>query len=116
MLVQVGHQFTFTLADSANVPFDKAPIVIETSGAFSNFTQNWFQKMVKIDKSQQDWNGTGVFTSRRLRGLDWTWSANSFSSWHLQSLSVAQARLQAQAVNHMISVCEHQELWAAPVG
>ena len=70
--------------------------------------------MVKIDKSQQDWNGTGVFTSRRLRGLDWTWSANSFSSWHLQSLSVAQARLQAQAVNHMISVCEHQELWAAP--
>ena len=92
------------------LPFDKAPIVIETSGAFSNFTQKWFKKMVKIDKSQQDWNGTGVFTSRRLRGLDWTWSANSFSSWHLQSLSVAQARLQAQAVNHMISICEHQEL------
>ena len=62
------------------LPFDKAPIIIETSGAFSNFTQNWFKKMVKIDKSQQAWNGAGVFTSRHLRNLDWTWSANSFSS------------------------------------
>ena len=89
---------------------------METSGAFSNFTQNWFKKMVKIDKSQQACSGTGVFTSRRLQSLDWTWSANSFSSWHLQSISMAHARLQVQAVNHMISECEHQEQWAAPVG
>ena len=98
------------------LPFEKAPIVIESSGAFSNFTQDWFKKMVKIEKSQQAWNGTGVFTSRRLQGLDWTCSANSFSSWHLQSLSVAQARLQAQAVNHMISICEHPEHMVVPHG
>ena len=98
------------------LPFEKAPIVMETSGAFSNYTQNWFKKMVRIEKAQQAQFGTGVFTSRRLQSLDWTWSANSFSSWHLQSISMAHARLQAQAVNHMISECEHQAHWAAPNG
>ena len=96
------------------LPFEKAPLVLETSGAFSNFTQNWFKKMVKIDKARQEWLGTGVYTSRRLRNLDWTWSANSFSSWHLQSIAVAHARLQAQAVDNMISECEHQDYWVLP--
>ena len=98
------------------LPFEKAPIVMETSGVCSNFTQNWFKKMVRIEKAKQAQFGTGVFTSRRLQSLDWTWSANSFSSWHLQSISMAHARLQAQAVNHMISECEHQAHWAAPNG
>ena len=91
-------------------------LVSETSGAFSNFTQNGLKKMVKIDKARQQWFGTAVYTSRRSRNLDWTWSANSFSSWHLQPIAVAHARLQAQAVNNMISECEHQDYWVVPVG
>ena len=87
------------------LPFEKAPIVMETSGAFSNYTQNWFKKMVRIEKAQQAQFGTGVFTSRRLQSLDWTWSANGFGSWNSQCISVAHARMQAQAVNDLIGEC-----------
>mgnify|MGYP007071511272 CR=1 FL=1 len=98
------------------LPFEKAPIVMETSGAFSKFTQDWFKKLVRVDKAQQAWRGTGVYTSRRLRNLDRTWSANSFSSWHSQCISVAHARLQAQAVNEMIGECLERDYPVAPNG
>ena len=98
------------------LPFEKAPIVMETSGAFSKFTQDWFKKLVRVDKAQQAWRGNGVYSSRRLRNLDWTWSANSFGSWHSQCISVAHARMQAQAVNDLIGECLEKDYPVAPNG
>ena len=89
---------------------------METSGAFSKFTQDCFKKLVRVDKALQAWRRNGVYFSRRLRSLGWTWSANSFSSWHSQCISVAHARMQAQTVNDMIGECLERDYPVAPNG
>jgi len=98
-----------TADNTGPLDFKKIPLVFETSGAFSKDTALWFQQMVNADTQQQREVGHAVWTNRRLRELEWTWSANSFRSWHSQRLAMAHARLTAKCINHMIGKCQAEK-------
>ena len=88
-------------AGAAGLPFIKQPLVFETTGAMGTETQKWWKEMValahKHDKDRQ-----GGVRSRRQMGLEHTWSANDWSSFWLQRLSIAHARHQAESITQLI--------------
>ena len=82
-------------AGAAGLPFIKAPLVFETTGAMGKETQKWWKEVCKMEKDQR---GEGETTSRRERGLDWTFTANGFASYWLQSFSMSMARTMAESI------------------
>ena len=77
------------------LPFDKYPLVFETTGAYGKETLAWFNSMVA------HWKDLKMPSLRDL-GLDHTWSAASYESFWSQRLSMAQAQLQAEAAISLV--------------
>ena len=89
------HRKALAEAGAAGLPFIKAPLVFETTGAMGKETQKWWKEVCKMEKDQR---GEGETTSRRERGLDWTFTANGFASYWLQSFSMSMARTMAESI------------------
>jgi len=79
----------------AELPFVKVPLAFETTGAMGRETQEWWESVLELERRER---GDAAEPSRRDMGLDHTWTANSFSSFWLQSISMAIARTQAESV------------------
>ena len=47
---------------------------------------------------ERDQRGPGETTSRKDLGLDWTFTANGFASYWLQSISMSMARTCAESI------------------
>ena len=89
------HRKALAEAGAAGLPFTKAPLVFETTGAMGKETQKWWKEVCKMEKDQR---GEGETTSRRELGLDWTFTANGFASYWLQSFSMSMARTMAESI------------------
>ena len=76
-------------------PFTKVPLVVETTGAMGTETQKWWKEIIRMEKDQR---GLGESTSRKDLGLDWTFTANGFASYWLQSISMSMARTLAESI------------------
>ena len=77
------------------LPFDKYPLVFESTGAYGKHTLMWFNDMVKHHMSLH-------LPSLRAMGLAHTFTANSFSSFWGQRLSMVQALHHAESVVHLL--------------
>ena len=95
-----SYQKALATAGAAGLPFVKLPLVFETTGAMGAETQKWWQELVAMAYKRDD--DMGGIRSRRQRGLDHTWSANDWSSYWLQRISVAHARHQAESITQLI--------------
>ena len=80
--------------------FEKKPLVFETTGAMGVETKKWWKSVLALYHAQRE---PGEPTSRRELGLDYTWSANHFSSFWLQTLSFCQAVALAESVDLWVS-------------
>ena len=91
-------------AAGTELPFTKLPIVFETTGAMGAETQKWWKDLVQMaQKRDDDMEGT---QSRRQMGLEHTWSANDWSSYWLQRISIAHARHQAESITQLIGASQ----------
>ena len=80
------------------------PIVFETTGAMGKETQKWWKDLVEWSQKRDDeLEGT---RSRRQMGLEHTWSANDWSSFWLQRISVTHARHQAESIIELIGASQ----------
>jgi hypothetical protein len=89
------HRKALTAAGANGLPFTKVPLVFETTGAMGAETQKWWKDIRKMEKDQR---GLGETTSRKDLGLDWTFTANGFASYWLQSISMSMARTAAESI------------------
>ena len=67
--------------------------MFETTGAMGSATKDWFDSMVTLYQKNRVGGG-----SLRDAGAPCTFSANSFSSYFSQRLSLVQAQHQAECV------------------
>ena len=74
-----------------------SPLAFEATGAMGLETQEWWKKIVKEDAARR--KARDESSSRLLNQLPATWAANSFSTFWLQSFSMAQARTQAHSID-----------------
>ena len=88
------HKKVLKEAGDQGLPFTKAPLVFETTGAMGEETQKWRKSIVEMDADQRI---TGAPKSRRKQGLEHTWFVNKFSSYWLQMFSMAHARIRAES-------------------
>ena len=58
-------------------------------------TQKRWKEISRLEKDQR---GLGETTSRKDLGLDWTFTANGFASYWLQSISMSMARTLAESI------------------
>ena len=97
---------TFHRAEAAaggvGLNFIKLPIVFESTGAMGEETQKWWQQMLKIEK--ENLNEGAI--SRRELGLEHTWTANNWSNFWLQRISMVLARHQAETVLQKIGASQ----------
>ena len=82
-------------AGQAGLPFVKVPLAFETTGAMGKETQDWWKSVLELEQRER---GDVAAPSRRDMGLEHTWTANSFASYWLQSMSMVNARAQAESV------------------
>ena len=75
--------------------FQFQPLAFETTGAMGRETEKWWKSVVAMEAELR---AGGQPSSRRDLGLEHTWAANSFSSYWRQSIAMAFARAQAEAV------------------
>ena len=87
-------------AAEAGTPIQKIPLVMETSGAYGSEMQNWWKDMVKLEGEVR---GVGTPRSLQDQGLLHTWSANIWSTFQRQKLSMGVARMQAEGIIKKIS-------------
>ena len=80
------------------LPFDKCPLVFESTGAYGKQTLVWFNDMVSQWKKLK-------MPSLRNAGLAHTFSANNFESFWSQRLSMVQAQHHAEAAYSLMHVC-----------
>ena len=57
--------------------------------------QKWWKTVLQLEQAE---HVPGQPTSRRDKGLEHTFSANGFSTYWLQSISLAYARAQAESI------------------
>ena len=95
-------------AGGAGLSFSKLPIVFETTGAMGEETKKWWDQMMVIASE----TANGCHLSRRARGLEHTWSANSWSSYWLQRISMAHARHQAESLIQRIGANQPHSVYA----
>ena len=88
------------LAAEAGTPIQKIPLVLETSVAFGSEMQNWWKEMVKLEGEVR---GVGTPSSLQDQGFSHTWSANIWSTFQRQKLSMGIARMQAEGIMKNIS-------------
>ena len=85
-------------AGAQGIPFKFQPLAFEATGAMGAETQKWWKSIVQLEESMRTEG-----SSLRDQGLDHTWSANSFSSYWRQHISMAMAKAQAQGVANCIA-------------
>ena len=78
----------------AGAPIEKLPLVMEATGAFGTKMQKWWKGMKKLEADFR----SGRPRSLQDQGLEHTWSANVWSSFQRQRLSIGIARLQAEGI------------------
>ena len=88
------HSKQRAIAGEAGLPFVKVPLVFEITGAMGKETQKWWREVAALEKEQRGQETT----SRKDKGLDWTFSANGFASYWLQAISMSMARTLAESV------------------
>ena len=98
-----GYRRQLEIAGQAGLPFVKVPLAFETTGAMGEETQQWWQSVLRLESEQR---GDMLLPSRRELGEDHTWTANSFVSFWLQSISMAHARKQAESVMLWVGKCQ----------
>ena len=81
-------------AGQAGLPFVKVPLAFETTGAMGRETQEWWESVLELERRER---GDAAEPSRRDMGWEHTWTADSFSSFWLQSISMGIARTQAES-------------------
>ena len=91
------------MEDPVELAFEKVLLEFETTGALGKETQQWWQSVLKWESEHR---GVGETSSRMQLGLEHTWSANSFASFWLQSMSMAHFREQAEAVLLWVNKCQ----------
>ena len=89
------HKRPLEEAGDKDLPFTKGSLVFETTGAMGEETQKWWNSIVEMEADQRT---PGAPQSRQEQGLEHTWSANNFSSYALQTISVSQARMPAESI------------------
>ena len=94
------------------LPFTLVPLAFETTGAMGRETQKWWKSVIALEAERR----VGAATSRLDQGLDSTWTANDFSSYWLQALSMAHARTQAESILTWISKCQPEHMADVLVG
>jgi len=99
-----SYRTALDMAGAAGLPFVKMPIVFETTGAMSKETRKWWKELVEWSQKRDDEReGT---RSRREMGLEHTWSANDWSSYWLQRISLTHARHQAESIIQLIGASQ----------
>ena len=89
------HATALANAGMAGLPFVKVPLVFEITGGMGKETQKWWRQ---VSDYEMDQRGPGETTSRKDKGLDWSFSANGFASYWLQSFSMSMARTMAESI------------------
>ena len=80
-------------------PLHEGALVFENRGYGA---QKWCTPIVEGEADQRI---PGAPQSRQEQGLEHTWSANKFSSYWLQTFSMAHARMQAESIAQWIGTC-----------
>ena len=75
-------------AGPAGLQFEKKPLAFEATGAMGKETQEWWKGVVKLATERQ----------RHHVQEQQTWTANGFSSYYLQLISMTLARTNAESV------------------
>ena len=102
--VKLGtHKKALEEAGDQGLPFTKGPLVFETTDAMEEETQKLRKSIVQMGADQRI---PGAPQSRRKQGLEYTWSANRFSSYWLQTVSMSHARMQADFIPQWIGTCQ----------
>ena len=89
------HAKALSVAGAAGLPFVKVPLAFETTGAMGKETQKWWHEVSNLEKDQR---AIGETTSRKDKGLEWSFTANGFETFWLQSISMSMARTQAESI------------------
>ena len=99
------HKKALQEAGDQGLPSTKGPLVFGTTGAMGEETQKWpwWKSIVEMGADQRM---PGAPQSRRKQGLEHTWSANKFSSYWLQTVSISYARMQEESVAQWIGTCQ----------
>ena len=84
------------------VEFDPVPLAFETTGAMGKMTQKWWNSVLKLEKEGRE---QGEPTSRRMKGLEQSWSADNFQKYWLQRISMAHVMEQAESIDLWITKC-----------
>ena len=71
---------------------------MESTGAWAPEMQKWWKKMLALHNEVA---ADAANLSRRARGQDHTWSANSFSTWWAQRISCAYMRNLAESIQRL---------------
>ena len=79
----------------ATSDYEKMPLVMESTGAWGPSMQKWWAKMLKLHNTVE---AERALLSRRARGIEHTWSANSFSAWWAQRISCAYMRHLGESI------------------
>ena len=78
--------------------YEKVPIVMESTGAWGPEMQKWWAKMLTLHNEVA---ADQANLSRRARGQEHTWSANSFSTWWAQRISCAYMRNLGESIQRL---------------
>ena len=102
-MVKLGiHKRALEEAGDQGLPFIKGPLVFETTGAMGEETQQWGKSIVEMEADQRT---PGAPQSRREQGIEHTWSAHKFSSYWVQSFSMARqdaSRIHRSVDSHLL--------------
>ena len=82
-------------AGVGGLPFVKVPLVFETTGAMGKETEKWWQGVLILERKSRD---PALPVSRKDQDLDWSFTANAFSSYWRQAISMSMARTMAESV------------------
>ena len=81
--------------------------MIESTGAWGKGMQRWWndQVLTRMEQLEEDKDKT-----RRLNGLPWTWSANKFTTYWLQRISVTFQRHLAESIQGTASAARYKSI------
>ena len=100
--VKLGtHKRELEEAKDQGLPFMQGPLVFEGTGAMGEEAQKWWKSIVEMETDQRT---PGAPQSRGEQGLEHTWSANKFSSYWLQTISMSHARMQSESIAQWIGL------------
>jgi hypothetical protein len=91
------------LAAAVSVPFEYRPIILESSGGFGTAAERWWKNMQALDASV---NCPAGGESPVLAPDMFTWSAQRFTSYWLQRISLVLALTYVTHADPMLTQCD----------